>query len=111
MLAFISLFFPAAVCVWLFEALAKTEFSLKETVMRFCADALIINFLCLLFKKFIFGTGAAPLCENGDMTPNVAVVYITMSLVFGAIITVVQVIFSKKITVTLEEDSDEADKE
>ena len=111
MLAFISLFFPAAVCVWLFEALAKTEFSLKETVMRFCADALIINFLCLLVKKFIFGTGAAPLCENGDMTPNVAVVYITMSLVFGAIITVVQVIFFLFFTITVEEDSDEADKE
>ena len=45
------------------------------------------------------------------MTPNVAVVYITMSLVFGAIITIVQVIFSKKITITVEEDSDEAEKE
>ncbi|MBO4733057.1 MAG: hypothetical protein J5662_01135 [Clostridia bacterium] len=107
MLAFIALFFPAAAAVWLFEAIAKAEFSVKETLLRFAANALIINFLCILVKKFVFGTGAKPLYTDGDMTPGAAVTYITMALAFGLIITVLQLIFSKKIKITVEEKSDE----
>lgn len=108
MLAFICLFFPAVTSVWLFESLAKTEFSLKESIMRFCTNALIINLLCITVKKFFFATGENPLCSEGDMVPNVAFVYIIMALFFAICVTIFEVIFSKKIkSVTAEEVSDE----
>lgn len=108
MLAFIALFFPAVVSVWFFESLAKTEFSLKESIMRFCTNALIINLLCIAVKKFFFATGEFSLYSEGDMVPNVAFVYIIMALFFGACVTLVEVIFSKKIkSVSAEEVSDE----
>lgn len=110
MLAFIALFFPAVVSVWLFESLAKTEFSVKQTIMRFCTNALLINFLCVIVKKFILGAGAEPLYTEIGMVPNVAAVYITMALIFGICIAVIEVVFSKKIILTVEEEPDESKK-
>lgn len=109
MVGFICLFFPAAVSVRIFEALAKTEFSVKQTILRFCTNTLIINLLCMLVKKFIFGTAAQPLYTNGDMVPNVAIVYIVMALVAGVGVALVEVMFSKKVKVTVEEKPDEAE--
>ena len=109
MVGFICLFFPAAVSVWIFEALAKSEFSIKETIFRFCTNTLIINLLCMLVKKFIFGTAAQPLYTNGDMVPNVAIVYIVMALAAGVLVALAEVLFSKKVKVTVEEEPDEAE--
>ena len=110
MLAFICLFFPAAASVFIFESIAKREFSAKQSLLRFCTNALIINLLCLLVKKFVFFTAAEPLYTGGDMVPNVAVVYIAMAIVFAVIVAFIEALFSKKVTVAAEEETDEEEK-
>ena len=107
MLAFISLFFPGAASVFIFEAGAGKEFSAKQSLLRYGANTLIINLLCLLVKKFVFNTAANPLFEGSDMVPNVAVVYMALALAFGIIIAIIEILFSKKVNITVEESPDE----
>ena len=109
MLAFICLFFPAATSVFIYEAVTKKEYTAKQSILRFCTNALIINLLCMLVKKFVFGTAANPLYA-GDMVPNVAITYIVMALFFAVVIALIEAVFSKKATVSVEEEVNEEEK-
>ncbi|MBO4216636.1 MAG: hypothetical protein J5940_01680 [Clostridia bacterium] len=103
MIAFICLFFPAVVSVWIFEALTKRNPGLKKTIFLFCTNALIINFLCFLMKKFIFGTADVPLyAAQYDMYPTVAVNYIICAAGIAVIISVIEALLAKKVRVSID---------
>ncbi|MBR4762522.1 MAG: hypothetical protein IK086_07790, partial [Clostridia bacterium] len=91
--------------------LANKKFSAKESVLRFCTNTLLINFLCVLVKEFVFNTAGNPLLADGDMTPSTAAVYMAMSMIFGLVIALFEVLLSKKVKVAVEETPDEEKKD
>ena len=107
MIAFICLFFPAAASVWIFEALTKRDSGLKKTVFLFCVNALIINFLCFLMKKFLFGTADAPLySQQYDMYPTVAVNYILCAAGIAVILAVIESLLVKNLKLSVDKEKD-----
>ncbi len=108
MITFICLFFPAVVSLWLYEALAKTSLGLKKCIFRFCLNSLIINFVCFVAKKFVFDTASYSLYIEGDMLPSTALNYLIIALPIAVILVLAEVLLSKKIKITVEENRDEA---
>ena len=107
MIAFICLFFPAAASVWIFEALTKRNSGLKKTIFLFCTNALIINFLCFLMKKFIFGTADVPLYSlQYDMYPTVAVNYILCAAGVAVVLAVIEALLAKKVKLSIDSEND-----
>lgn len=103
MIAFICLFFPAIVSVYIFESLTKINLNLKQLLFRFCTNTLLINALCFIAKKILFKTAADPLYYfSTDMTPSTALNYILLAVIFAVAITIAEVLLSKKIKITIE---------
>lgn len=104
MIAFICLFFPAILAVWLFETLGKHTLNLKQIIYRYCFYNISINFLCFAIKRFILTTANQPLYYfSSDMIPSTAFNYIVMAVVSALVIVIVEVLFSKKIKLSVEE--------
>ena len=108
MIAFICLFFPAVFSVWMFERLTKQNLGFKRIAFRFCINTLIINFFCFLSKKLFFGTAEAPLYTfETDMRPTVAINYIIVAVVTAVILTLFEVLLSKKVKIYVEEEKEQ----
>ena len=112
MIAFICFFFPAVVALWLFESLTKANLNMKQCIFRFCGNVLSINFLCFAAKKFVFKTGFEVMYSNVcDITPSAAFNYIVISVFFAVILTVFEVLISKKVKVAVEDvENEKSDK-
>lgn len=109
MIAFICLFFPAVVSVWIYDLLIKKQ-SKRQLIFRFCLNALIINGICFAVKSFLLSTGGELLYSfYGDMTPNVAVRYLIMAFPVCLLLGLVEVFLTKnvKVTVTDEKENEE----
>ena len=50
MIAFICLFFPAVMGVWLFEHATKTKLEKRQLLYRYCFNVIVINFICFAIK-------------------------------------------------------------
>ena len=106
MIAFICLFFPAVFSIYVFEGLAKSDLNLKQLIFRFCTNCLLINLICFAVKKFIFQTADQPFFYiSTDMTPSTALNYIIIAMVTAIIISVAEVLLSKKVKFSVEENA------
>lgn len=104
MVAFMCLFFPAVLCVGLFEHLKKERCSPRGWLYRFCTSALFINGLCFLVKRFLLGTADAPFFTlYADTTPIAALNYLVLAIPGMILFAFLQVLLSKHATVTVEE--------
>ena len=107
MVALICYFFPSVVGLWLFESLTKISLNLKQCIFRFCGNALSINFFCFATKKLVFKTALEPMYSHTDITPSVAFNYIIMAVFFAVLLTVFEVLISKKVKISVEDVEDE----
>lgn len=107
MIAFICLFFPAVISVWIFELLTKNQLSIKKCIYRFCLNSILINFLCFFIKKVFFNTATYPLYYAPDMLPATAINYLIIAVPLAILIVLSEVLFSKHIKISVEENNDE----
>ncbi len=108
MIAFICLFFPAVVSLWIYELLIKKSLLKRQLVYRFCFNALLINAVCFAVKAFLLSTGGEPLFTlYSDMTPNVAVRYLIMALPVSVVLALVEVFLTKNIKVTVSDEKED----
>lgn len=107
MVAFICLIFPPILAVWFYEILTKQSLNPKKWVYRFALNAVAINFVIFMVKKFILKTGMAPMYSaTQDMTPDAAFNFLIMALPIAAVLVAIQVLFSKKAKLTIEEEDE-----
>lgn len=108
MIAFICFFFPAVISLWLFESLVRCRLDRKQWFYRFCANTLLINFICFGIKRFFLQTADAPLYSLGtDMYPSAAFNYILMAVLSAVILVIFEVLLSKKIKIELKDENHE----
>lgn len=104
MIAFICLFLPAVLCVWLFEHLCKTSLCRKQWLYRYCADVIFINAVCFAIKRFLLDTDAAYFGSfYTDATPSAGLNYLIMAVPTAIIFAFLQIVFVKHATLTVEE--------
>lgn len=111
MIAFICLFLPAVLSVWVFEVLRKKSLNKKHWLYMYCAGVVLINLVCFLAKKLILRTAAAPMYTlYVDMTPAVAANYLIMAIPVALALAVAACFCAKFIRVGIE-GSDDADQD
>ena len=107
MIAFICLFLPAVIGVWLFEHLQKAPLCRKQWLYRYCASTLLINGICFGIKRFLLGTGGEPFYSlYTDTTPAAGVNYLIMAIPAAVLVSFLQIVFAKHATITVEEQED-----
>lgn len=108
MIAFICLFFPSVLCVWIYEMLIKKSLSRRQLIYRFCFNTLIINGICFAVKAFLLSTGAEPIFTlYSDMTPNVAVRYLIMALPISIVLGLIEIFLTKNVKVTVSDEKED----
>ena len=109
MIAFICLFFPAVLSVWIYEKLTKTDLKAKQWLYFYTAGNLFINLLCFVAKKILLGTAANPLYTlETDITPSAACNYLIMAIPAGVFLAVFAALLRRHIAITVEGDDDAA---
>ncbi len=107
MIAFICLFLPAVLCVWLFEHLHKTSLCRRQWLYRYCADIIFINGVCFAIKRFLLDTGSAAFCSlYADTTPTAALNYLIMAIPTAVIFAFAQIVLGKYADLSVEEQKD-----
>ena len=105
MIAFICLFFPAVLSVWLYEKLKKTELTRKQWLYRFALNTVFINFACFLAKSVLLNTAGLPLYTfETDMVPSAALNYMIMALPAMVVITFAEILLGKTAKITVEDE-------
>ena len=108
MIKFICLFFPALVCVGLYEALSKKDLSRKGLVYMYGLDTAVINGIVFGVKQYLLKTASYPLSDaSGDMLPSAAFNYLVMGMFAAVCVAVAQVFLSRNAKVTIEETANE----
>lgn len=108
MLAFIVLFLPAVLSLWIYEVLSKKEMPLKKLIYRYSINVVIINLLCFLIKCYVLSSGTSPLLFDGkQMLPVNAFNYLLLALPIAILIAFVESVVSKKTAISVEEVEDE----
>lgn len=108
MIAFICLFFPAVISVWIYELLIKKNLTKRQLVFRFCFNTVIINGVCFAAKAFLLSTGGQPLYTlYTDTTPGVAVRYLIMALPVCIVLSLVQIFLTKNVKVTVNDENED----
>lgn len=93
MIAFIVLFLPAILSVWIWEAVNKTALPRRNWVYVFALHNVLINFVCFAVKKWVLHTGDAVINSiAADMTPSVACNYLIMALPLAVVFPLVPVV-------------------
>lgn len=110
MLTFISLFFPSIFAVFIFERISRKRLDAHNFFCLFVVNTLAINLICLLVKRFLLGTASLPLTSGWDMTPSTALNYWIIALPAAICIAFLEVVFSHKVSITVEEISADAEK-
>ena len=111
MIAFICLFFPAVLTVWLYEHLRQTELSRKQWLYRYCINTLFVNLACFAAKRLLLGTADAPFVNlYTDVTPAAALNYLGLAIPAAVVLAFVQVLLSKHANITVEDDKHDQNK-
>lgn len=107
MIAFICLFLPAVLGVWLYECLSKTNLCRKQWLYRLCANIIFINGICFAIKRFLLGTANAFFYTlQADATPAAALNYLIMAIPAGVIVVFLQILFAKHASITVADEKD-----
>lgn len=109
MIAFICLFFPAILSVWIYEKLTRTDLKGKQWLYFYIGANLFVNLLCFVAKKVLLGTAANPLYTlQKDITPSAACNYLIMAIPAAVFLAVFAVLLRKHTKITVEDNDDAA---
>ena len=104
MIGIICYFFPAVVAIRLYEILTKDNLNLKQFVYRFCTNAIIINLVCIMAKKFASNTVNTPFMQpGGDFLPDTAFKYLLIAMATAVVVALVEALISRKLRIIIEE--------
>ncbi len=93
MVAFICLFIPAVLAMWLYETLSKQKLQRREWFYRYSGYLLFINLGAFLVKRIVLQNDAFPLYElMTDMPPSTAINYLVMVLPIAIALVVAEVV-------------------
>lgn len=110
MIAFICLFFPAVLSVWMYEKLTKADLSIKNWLYHYTLNTTAINLFCFLIKKVVLGTAGDPFYTlSVDTTPSAALNYLIVAIPTAVLLVFFKVLLSKTVRVTAEDERDEKD--
>ena len=98
----ICLLFPAVLCVWLYEKLAKKDLTKKNWAYLYVLDVLLINAACFLIKKLVLNTAQYPM---DDISPAGALNYLVMALPIAGALGYIQSLLKKNAKVTVEDEN------
>ncbi len=112
MVAFICLFFPAVISVWVFDCLTRRDLSMKQFIYHFCLNTVLIN-LAYFFVKLLFMRNAdLPLYDPAtDMLPIGAIKYLLAAVPIGVAIVLIEVLLFRNVKISVEEDRNGKEKE
>ena len=103
----ICLFFPAVLCVCIYEKLSKGTLSPRRWLYTFALDTVCINLFCFAVKSYILGSGGQPLRPDGiNMTPHAALNYLIITVPAAVLLAVAAAFFSKNVSVKIEENGE-----
>ena len=103
MIAFICLFCPAVVTVWIYESIGNADLTPKKWLYRYCLSNLLVNLSCFGVKRCILQTASAPLYTlAADTAPVAALNYLIMAIPVAVILAFVQVLLTKHGKITVE---------
>ena len=107
MIAFICLFFPAVISVWIYERLMKCRLAARQWCYHYVLSNLAVNFVCFLVKKVFLHTAGLPLYSlSTDATPDTALKYLIMAVPAAAVFAVLASLLKKHVKLTVEETVD-----
>ena len=108
LIEFICLFFPAVLCVCIYEKLNKVTLNRRRWLCHFVLDALFINLFCFAVKSFVLDSGCQPLRPDGvNMTPFAAMNYLIITIPAAIVLAVVTSFLFKNVKIEIEEDGNE----
>lgn len=107
MITFIMLFFPAALSMWLYEHVTKTDLSVKRWVNLYAVHNLLINFICLMLMRLVTDQAGEYLYNREiDIPPYAATQYLIKAIPVAIAVGVVAILLHKTVKVELEADED-----
>lgn len=107
MITFIVLFFPAALSMWLYEHVTKTDLSVKRWVSLYAVHNLLINFICMMIMRRLTNQGNDYLFNlQTDIQPHVATDYMIKAIPVALVVGVAAILLHKTVKVELEVDED-----
>ena len=103
MITFIMLFFPAALSMWLYEHVTKTDLTVKRWVNLYAVHNLLINFVCLMLMRLVTDQAGEYIYNREiDIPPYVATSYMIMAIPVAIALGVVAILLHKTVKVELE---------
>lgn len=103
MVTFIMLFFPAALSMWLYEHVTKTDLSVKRWVNLYAVHNLLINFICLMLMRLLTDQANDRLYNREiDIPPYVATDYLIKAIPVAIVLGLIAIALHKTVKVELE---------
>lgn len=107
MITFIMLFFPAALSMWLYEHVTKTDLSVKRWVNLYAVHNLLINFICLMLMRLVTDQAGIYLYDRDiGITPYLGTNYMILAIPVAVAMGVVAILLHKTVKVELETNED-----
>ena len=107
MVTFIILFFPAALSMWLYEHVTKTDLSVKRWVNLYAVHNLLINFACMMLMRLVTGQAGDYLYNREiGIPPYVATNYLILAIPVAIAVAVAGILLHKTVKVELESNED-----
>lgn len=104
----ICLFFPALLCVCIYEKLSKVTLDIRHWLYAFALDTLCINLFCFAVNSYILGSGGQPLRPDGiNMTPQAALDYLILAVPVAVVLAAGFSLLAKHVKLEVEEDGNE----
>lgn len=104
MVAFIALFFPAVLSVWIWDAVSKAPVCNRRCLYLYSLNVMLINLGCFAIKRWILHSGEYPL---GDMTPTSAINYIIAAVFLSVVLALVEIVLYKRVRIQVESNTGE----
>lgn len=103
MIDFLCIFFPPVLALGLFELITKKPLTLKRGLFRYCTYGVLINFFSFWITLYAFTVETSYFL--GYM--NAALIYLGISFGVSLILVFGEILLSKKIKISVEDNTDE----
>lgn len=110
MVAFIVLFLPAVLSVWLWEVFSKTQLNKKKWFYLLSLNIMLVNIFCFAVKKWVLLTAGNSLSGlAADMTPAAAFNYLVMAIPAAVALALVENFVFRKVRLQVEDKQEDED--
>ncbi len=104
----ICLFFPAFLSLGVYKVLSRKPLSLGSAILRYFIYGLFVNLLGFALNEYLLPAGAYfPFVTGGTMGSGNGVIYLFSVAIIAVLLPVAEVLLSKKVSLTIEDDADE----